>query len=345
MSRQQCALVTSKKITTISTNLPQSYIQINRSTFPISQLPSSACGFYKSFNENLLLLLINVTTVDPPTSTLTFQIDMLGCGDFSTLDPFIPNRYNLAVPVNVTFDTTLLTLTPGLPLQSRSVSTRFATGVLDHYPFESYTTNLIQVLGYYQSPRSSTPSRLPIQMFLVGAIQGYKIDVLESLDVSDNSDGTLLNLQLQVKRSFTTRLFSMFVVILMWVLSLLTVSMALTPWMIKRKVDIPTITFGMGLLFALPAVRNAQPGVPAIGATVDVVSFFWAMIITASAGEHFYLIHSFFFFFFSFQLSCPFIHSHAFITPVSNLFSTRTYNALLLNPNQFSLFLLSSCFY
>lgn len=29
------------------------------------------------------------------------------------------------------------------------------------------------------------------------------------------------------------------------------------------------------LLFALPSVRTVQPAVPAIGAAVDVIGFFW----------------------------------------------------------------------
>ncbi|KAI8926398.1 hypothetical protein BC831DRAFT_229063 [Entophlyctis helioformis] len=39
------------------------------------------------------------------------------------------------------------------------------------------------------------------------------------------------------------------------------------------------------LLFALPALRNSQPGAPPIGCTADVAGFFWNMLITGLACE------------------------------------------------------------
>jgi hypothetical protein len=36
-----------------------------------------------------------------------------------------------------------------------------------------------------------------------------------------------------------------------------------------------------GMLFALPAVRNLQPGVPPLGGLSDFLSFFWAESLVA----------------------------------------------------------------
>ena len=37
------------------------------------------------------------------------------------------------------------------------------------------------------------------------------------------------------------------------------------------------------MLFALPAVRNVQPGSPPIGCTSDFMAFFWALALVSSA--------------------------------------------------------------
>ncbi|NKB17610.1 MAG: DUF4436 family protein [Pseudanabaena sp. CRU_2_10] len=37
------------------------------------------------------------------------------------------------------------------------------------------------------------------------------------------------------------------------------------------------------LLFALPAVRNIQPGIPPVGTLTDFLSFFWAEALIATA--------------------------------------------------------------
>ncbi|KAI8833740.1 hypothetical protein BC829DRAFT_407601 [Chytridium lagenaria] len=115
------------------------------------------------------------------------------------------------------------------------------------------------------------------------ALQTYTITVPENIDISDTSDGSTIHLRVSVRRSGVTKLFSIFVMTVMWVLSLVTLGLALIPWLVWKKVEPPTISFGLGLLFALPAIRNAQPGVPPIGNTSDVVSFFWSMMLTASA--------------------------------------------------------------
>ena len=38
-----------------------------------------------------------------------------------------------------------------------------------------------------------------------------------------------------------------------------------------------------GILFSLPMIRDAQPGIPAIGCTADVVSLMWNIALVSSA--------------------------------------------------------------
>lgn len=38
-------------------------------------------------------------------------------------------------------------------------------------------------------------------------------------------------------------------------------------------------TFMTAMLFAFPALRNVQPGVPAIGALSDFIAFFWTELL------------------------------------------------------------------
>nr|KAJ3400147.1 hypothetical protein HK105_004771 [Polyrhizophydium stewartii] len=84
-----------------------------------------------------------------------------------------------------------------------------------------------------------------------------------------------------MSRSWTTRLFSMMIVIIMWVLSLGVFVMAATLWLRGRKVEPPTIAVTGALLFALPSLRNSQPGAPIIGASIDVAGFMWNMLLVA----------------------------------------------------------------
>jgi len=69
----------------------------------------------------------------------------------------------------------------------------------------------------------------------------------------------------------------------MWLLSITTFMLALTLCIRDRSVEPPTIVVATGLLFALPAIRNVQPGIPPIGCTADTVSLFWNVALTAAA--------------------------------------------------------------
>jgi hypothetical protein len=48
-----------------------------------------------------------------------------------------------------------------------------------------------------------------------------------------------------------------------------------------RKLDLLPLSLSITLIFGLPALRNAQPGVPPLGALSDYVSFIWAENVVA----------------------------------------------------------------
>jgi hypothetical protein len=51
-----------------------------------------------------------------------------------------------------------------------------------------------------------------------------------------------------------------------------------------EKIELVPLSLSVSLLFGLPALRNAQPAVPALGAFGDYLSFIWAeQIVAASA--------------------------------------------------------------
>jgi hypothetical protein len=94
---------------------------------------------------------------------------------------------------------------------------------------------------------------------------------------------------INMKRTGAQQFFSLFIVLLMWAMSLGIFLMSLGHLWYNRKVEAPTIGVVTSMLFALPAVRNMQPGAPPIGCTTDVVGFFWNMGLISAAGT-FYLI-------------------------------------------------------
>lgn len=86
---------------------------------------------------------------------------------------------------------------------------------------------------------------------------------------------------IDVHRSVTIRLFSIFVVVLMWLLSLAAAAIGLQVVVRDREVAPPLMGSMISLLFALPALRNIQPMVPPIGTLADVIGLFFNMALIA----------------------------------------------------------------
>ena len=77
--------------------------------------------------------------------------------------------------------------------------------------------------------------------------------------------------------------FSTFVMILMLFLASVVVIMMLRFWLSNRKIEVSAMSVYGAMLFAFPALRNSQPGVPPLGTYSDYLSFFWAEMLVAIA--------------------------------------------------------------
>ncbi|KAJ3362448.1 hypothetical protein GGF32_006094 [Allomyces javanicus] len=152
----------------------------------------------------------------------------------------------------------------------------FQSGSTRHYPFDVHSTAVDISAALVDAAQTPVPLRLTLN----GAVPGFALDNFVLVADPDQGFGYLL-LAFDIARSGTTKGFSIFIMILSWCLSLIMGYLALQVARQKREVEPPMLAPPCALLFALPSLRNVQPGVPGIGVTVDVVGFFWNMAIVA----------------------------------------------------------------
>ena len=118
---------------------------------------------------------------------------------------------------------------------------------------------------------------IPIGVDFVGSIPGFKIDAAKAKE----STGDYVGIDMTIARASTTKFFSLFVMTMMWGLTIGVMLLTLSVVLRGRKVELAMFSFTAALLFAFAAVRNAQPGAPPIGTYSDFISFFWAEVIIA----------------------------------------------------------------
>jgi len=118
---------------------------------------------------------------------------------------------------------------------------------------------------------------IPIGVDFAGSISGFKIEAAKARE----SQNDLVGIDMTISRAATTKFFSLFVMMMMWGLTISVLLLTLSVVLRGRKVELAMFSFTAALLFAFATVRNAQPGTPPIGTYSDFISFFWAEVIIA----------------------------------------------------------------
>ncbi|KAI9293633.1 hypothetical protein K502DRAFT_293437 [Neoconidiobolus thromboides FSU 785] len=201
----------------------------------------------------------------------------------------LDNRYRLTETVTCDFFyKTLSTFSDGKIAKPVKLEVPILSGNSKDYPFEEFKAiftilctvkdELVPVtITYGKDIQSYNPTVdiSPIKE-LTGELEHLKSD-FTGLYSSDNALGIVILLQQPV----STKLFSIFLILVMWGL---TISLSIVTFDIifhRREVPPPILAIGTSMLFALPALRGSQPGVPFLGCLSDISGFFWCLALIA----------------------------------------------------------------
>ncbi|KAJ3185802.1 hypothetical protein HDU85_001170 [Gaertneriomyces sp. JEL0708] len=276
---------------------------------PLSSEAGTVNGTLFDRVPNVIQVDLSVTKVNPEQSTFGVHLEftpagdlsdegdrgLVGLGDFEDLigaDEVVGAR-RLGRDVNITIGTTTLRFSRLASMQPADLELSMS-GDINNYPFDSFskvftlTATQRIVTDSPTGPNGaivSTETFAPASL-LVSAnapLLSYSISFPTVCDLSPSADATLILASSSIKRATTTKLFVVVLTIFMWVLSLLAFILAVNVWWTNRQVEPPTIAVTVSMMFALPSIRNSQPHAPPIGSTLDVVGFFWNMVLVALA--------------------------------------------------------------
>ncbi|KAI8615327.1 hypothetical protein BC830DRAFT_1168699 [Chytriomyces sp. MP71] len=182
-------------------------------------------------------------------------------------------------PINITVGNDVFSFKTGAPMFSKSISVP-VYGDTSLYPFDSY---------YAEFPIFATFGDTSKPLTVLSASLGSPSGFASSYDFA-TVDGTRDQMgEALFTRSKTTRTFAILISLFMWGLSLCASSLSVILWVGDRKVEPPHIIFTSALLFALPGIRSAMPGAPAIGAMVDQLVLVWCMSLLCMAEVIYFL--------------------------------------------------------
>ncbi|NLD77187.1 MAG: DUF4436 family protein [Acidimicrobiales bacterium] len=149
-------------------------------------------------------------------------------------------------------------------------------GSTNRYPFDRYRGSLIVVLN---DESAGDPEPQLVDVGARSVIDDFNLSAGLATEAEEGPQA-LTVIRWNADRTLTTTVYAIWLMLLMWVLAVmgLLIIWAVVIWM----VEVPFWVFGyfVGVLFALPPLRDSLPGRPPPGTIFDYGSFYWAVTVS-----------------------------------------------------------------
>ncbi len=164
------------------------------------------------------------------------------------------------------------TLPAGQPPGTVTVAVGMADSRTTRYPLDRYRATVLVIA----QRRGQEGRAVPLRLSLRSSDPVFTLDVVE-----DRSTDDVALVELRVTRRGTVIGWAGFFVLVCWLLAIAAASLGWTT--VVHGIASPAWAWGflIGVLFALPPLRNALPGAPPSGSLVDLAAFYWAVGIVA----------------------------------------------------------------
>jgi hypothetical protein len=235
-------------------------------------------------SNDYLELNIKVIGVDPIKGDLNTRISIFPNGKYMNAKDFLTENVNFYI--NATTGKQEYNFQKGKIINPIEV-TFGLYGQVNDYPLDIHEAQIVAVAEIPVKPTASHPQDsikedeigelIPIKINFNAFLHGYKFDA--GKDTTITEPYTAVNVE--VSRAGSTKFFSYFIMVAMWLLSGIVVFLVLSVVVRGRKIELGKFAFMSAMIFALPALRNMQPLIPTIGTFSDYVSFFWAEALIA----------------------------------------------------------------
>jgi hypothetical protein len=225
-------------------------------------------------------LNMHVTSVDPIKGDVMVRVNADPQGIYSE-DSLTLSR-DIKIYTNSNVGKNEFLFQKGSRISPFEISIDMHDGSVMEYPFDSHLADLsINITTQEKdSAGNVTVSDVSItkDVYFYSSMNGYKISAVKETESRDGYS----DLEFTIERINSVRMFSIFIMCLMWFITISIIFVVSSIVIRKRKVEYSMFAFLSAMLFALPALRNVQPFVPTIGAYSDYIAFFWAEATVAA---------------------------------------------------------------
>jgi hypothetical protein len=181
-------------------------------------------------------------------------------------------RDTIEVQVNDNTGNGTLTFFRGSVMQPRTITVSVTGSRVQQYPFDDYRASII-----VSAVTADARTPIPVAMDVVAALSDFRATANDVRE--EGAPGARVVVAIERERGVV--LWAVLFMILCW---LLAGSVTVLTYLVLVRTDaVPFWLWGfiIGILFALPNLRNSLPGDPPFGSTVDWGAFYWSVLILA----------------------------------------------------------------
>ncbi|MEG4318676.1 MULTISPECIES: DUF4436 family protein [unclassified Microcoleus] len=176
-----------------------------------------------------------------------------------------------------------ITFKEGKPMIVPALKFNLVKGKINNYPFDTHIAKVaisidpLASMGKKFAPFELNP--VPLAFKFNADVPGFDI----SYKPLEENSSIFIYIDVSATRSLPVKFFALVIIVIMWVLSIMALLLALKVMKSGKLPEVGMLSWTAVMLFAFPAIRNAQPGVPPVGTASDFLSFFWTEIIVVVA--------------------------------------------------------------
>jgi hypothetical protein len=249
-----------------------------------------------------VIVNVRVTSIEPALGLLHERIRLIPMGRFAT-DKVTP-AVDLKLLVNSVSGKQMAAFPKGERIFPVDVTTLLSRNQ-NRYPVDRYLSD-IELLVTAQTQKANSMPQMPADddesdgqasTLIVGTsdlMQNETIPIKENFtasmpgikflgNVTRQDPYNLMHARISIRRANNVIAVSIVVMIVMFLLAISIMVMVLKVTTSPDTINLLPLSLCVALIFGLPALRNVQPGVPAVGALSDYISFIWAEFIVATS--------------------------------------------------------------
>ncbi|MEG4204366.1 DUF4436 family protein [Microcoleus sp. Pol7_A1] len=232
--------------------------------------------------KGLVEVKMAVIAVDPIKNELETRLQFELKGIYKK-GPTYPAQDLLMTVNGANVQDSEITFKEGKPMIVPALKFNLVKGKINNYPFDKHIAKVaisidpLPSIGKKFAPFELNP--VPLEFKFNADVPGFDISYKP---MAENSS-IFIYIDVSATRSIPVKFFALVIIVIMWVLSTMALLLALKVMQSGKLPEVGMLSWTAVMLFAFPAIRNAQPGVPPVGTASDFLSFFWTEIIVVVA--------------------------------------------------------------